>query len=343
VLADGERRSDEDARAPFERELHETATELGAGGGEARDHGSRELREGGIALDELVVDGESVIVDADDAAALEVAEDAGAGDLQDIGHVSGRKTRERTEHEPPFSRRRVHPVEEDDVQVRIQLEVRRCALHHDDSAALGALKRGRTQSTAVPAEHGIGEDAGDGAEELAVETEAAAKFERKRQYPLPERHGREHVLEKVCRRLAHSTPQAGWAEAAAFTRERDQMLLGARITLHPREAAAEQSAVEVALELAAHEHRQRRALEPRRNGGIQRLDVIANHRVQRRRLRPAALVAWGAGRAERNRGKAHGARVGRAVCRASGPLPALEIEHEAWQSHGSPMASANSI
>ena len=73
------------------------------------------------------------------------------------------------------------------------------------------------------------------------------------QYPSPERHGREHVLEEVCRRLAHSTPQAGWAEAAAFTRESDQMLLGARITLHPREAAAEQAAIEVAVELAPHE------------------------------------------------------------------------------------------
>jgi len=51
------------------------------------------------------------------------------------------------------------------------------------------------------------------------------------------------------------------------------VLLYARIALHACVAAAEQSAVEVALELAAHERRQRRALEPRRNDGLQRLDV----------------------------------------------------------------------
>ena len=64
------------------------------------------------------------------------------------------------------------------------------------------------------AEHGVDEQPRDGAEELAVEAEATAKLERKRQYPLPERHGREHVLDEVCRRLAHSTSQAGWAEIA---------------------------------------------------------------------------------------------------------------------------------
>jgi len=68
-----------------------------------------------VALGELVVDRESLVIDADDAAALEVAEDAGAGDLQDIGHVGGRKMGERAEHEPTFGRRCVDAVEEDDV------------------------------------------------------------------------------------------------------------------------------------------------------------------------------------------------------------------------------------
>ncbi len=90
MLADGERRGDEDSRTPLECELHGAATELGAGGCESGDGGSRKLGEGGVALAELVVDGESIVVDADDAATLEVAEDASASDLKRIGHVLGR-------------------------------------------------------------------------------------------------------------------------------------------------------------------------------------------------------------------------------------------------------------
>jgi hypothetical protein len=100
------------------------------------------------------------------------------------------------------------------------------------------------------------------------------------------------------------------------------MLLGAHITLHPREAAAEQAAVEVAVEFAPHERRQGRAIEARCDRGVQRLDVVADYRVERGRLRPVTLVSTAAGRVERNCGKPHSACVGRAACRASGPLPA---------------------
>ncbi len=48
MLADGERRRDEHAWAPLERELHGAAAELGAGGCEPGDGGARELREGGV-------------------------------------------------------------------------------------------------------------------------------------------------------------------------------------------------------------------------------------------------------------------------------------------------------
>lgn len=61
---------------------------------------SNELRESGITLGESVFDTEDVCicVDADDAPALEMGEDADASDLQRIGHVSGRKS-----GEPPLS------------------------------------------------------------------------------------------------------------------------------------------------------------------------------------------------------------------------------------------------
>ena len=68
-----------------------------------------------VAFGELV-DRESLVVDADDGAAFEVAEDPGARDLNDIGNVGGRKVRQRGEPELAVGRRREHAVEEDDVQ-----------------------------------------------------------------------------------------------------------------------------------------------------------------------------------------------------------------------------------
>ena len=65
--------------------------------------------------------------------------------------------------------------------------VRRRALRHDDSAALGALARVLARAPPVPAEYRVDEQSRDGAEELTVEAEATAKLERMRQYPLPER------------------------------------------------------------------------------------------------------------------------------------------------------------
>jgi hypothetical protein len=97
------------------------------------------------------------------------------------------------------------------------------------------------------------------------------------------------------------------------------MLLRARGALHPREAATEQAAVEVAVELTAHERRQRRSLETRGDGGIERLDVVADDRVQRGRLGAMPLVGAGMPAVERNRGESHGARMERAVCRIRGP------------------------
>jgi hypothetical protein len=73
-LADRERRGDGDAGAPLEGELHGTAEKLGASRSQAGDGCGGELREGRVALGEVVVDMEEVgvTVDADDAAALEV-------------------------------------------------------------------------------------------------------------------------------------------------------------------------------------------------------------------------------------------------------------------------------
>ena len=70
MLADRERCRDEHPRAPRERELHRSASELGTGGSETRDGGAGELCERWVTLGELVADAESVLVDLDDVATL---------------------------------------------------------------------------------------------------------------------------------------------------------------------------------------------------------------------------------------------------------------------------------
>lgn len=262
VLAHGEWRGDEDARAPLEGELHGVSTQLGAGGGESGDGSASELCEGGVAL------------------------------------------------------------------------------HDDDGAALRVLACARAQTPSIPAEYRIDEQPRDGAEELAVEAEPATELERKCQHPLPERHGRQHGLDEIRGGLTHATPEAGRAEATAFAAERHEVLLDARVALHAREAAAEQSAVEVSVEFAPCESRQRRALEVGGDGGVERLDVVADHGVERRRLRAMALVA-GSGRSERNSRMPHDERMGRAPCRLAWPLYAQEIEHERVAKPWFAMASAS--
>jgi hypothetical protein len=112
----------------------------------------------------------------DDAATLEMGEDARAGDLQRIGHISGRKPGERPDLEAAARGCSVHAVQEDDVEVRIQLQVGGGALHGDDGAALDALVRAGAEEAPVPAEDGVDEDARDGAEGLGIEAETTAEL-----------------------------------------------------------------------------------------------------------------------------------------------------------------------
>jgi hypothetical protein len=91
--------------APVDR-LGTSVGRCARGGGNT---GDLPVLRGGV---EGVVDAEDVRVgvDVDDAATLEVGEYARAGDLQRIGHVSGRKSGERPELEVTARGRGVHAV-----------------------------------------------------------------------------------------------------------------------------------------------------------------------------------------------------------------------------------------
>ncbi|HEX5076893.1 MAG TPA: hypothetical protein VFW03_27035 [Gemmatimonadaceae bacterium] len=126
-------------------------------------------------------------------------------------------------------------------------------MHDDDGAALDALMRIGAEAAPVPAEDGVGEDARDGTEEFAVEAEPTAELVWKRQHKLSDRNDWQHVLHEIRGALTHSAAHAGRAKSAAFTAKRNKVLLIARGAFHPREAATEQAAVEVAIKLTAHE------------------------------------------------------------------------------------------
>jgi hypothetical protein len=172
-FANRERRGDRHAGVAVEGDLDGAAAELGAGWRETGDRGGGEPGERRLAFGEGVVDAQDVGVgvDVDDVATLEIREEARAGDLERIGHVSGRKSRKSPELKTAVGGRGVHAVQEDDVEVRIQLQVGGSALHGDDGTALDALARAGAEAASVPAEDGVDEDARDGAEELAVEAE----------------------------------------------------------------------------------------------------------------------------------------------------------------------------
>jgi hypothetical protein len=74
--------------------------------------------------------------------------------------------------------------------------------------------------------------------------------------------------------------------------------------------------------------------------GVEGLDVVADHGVERGRLRATALVA-GSGRAERNCRMPLDERTGRAPCRTARPLYAQEIEHERVAKPWPAMANAS--
>src|SRR5208283_581501 len=175
----------------------------------------------------------------------------------------------------------VTAVEEHRVDVWVELQVARRALHHGDAAA-------RSRALLVECKHDPEERAGHFAEELRVVRETVTNRVRHREHPLPEWRLGQDALHQIRRRLRHSAAHARWAESSTFTAKRDQPALATSLALEVRKAPAEKAAVEIALKLAAHERGQPRAALGQRR--VQRLDVVAHHRVERRLLRLPPLV-----------------------------------------------------
>ena len=140
------------------------------------------------------------------------------------------------------------------MEVRVELEVGRAERKHDDRAALAAAL-GLVAGEAAPVgpEHRAHEDSPDVRQALTVIGDAAAQLMRDRQHPLAQRNVWQNVVEQVACRLGHPATEARRAETARLAAERDETALVTRGASEHGEAAAEQTAVGVALELLADE------------------------------------------------------------------------------------------
>src|ERR1700678_1396316 len=93
---------------------------------------------------------------------------------------------------------------------------------------------------------------------------------------------REHPLDEVGCGGAHASTEARRAESAALAAKCDEPALVARAAPKPREAAAEQAAVEVRLKLLRRVLRQFDVERAIGDGAVERLEVVAHELVERR-------------------------------------------------------------
>ena len=113
---------------------------------------------------------------------------------------------------------------------------------------------------------------------------------RKRPYPLPQRHLRQDVFHEVRRRGAHTPAQARWAKATSFAAKRDKTALVAALAPEPREAPAQQPAIQVGFELLLRVLGYPDGDGAVVDGAVERLHVVAHGLVERRPLGATALV-----------------------------------------------------
>ena len=130
-------------------------------------------------------------------------------------------------------------VQEDDVQMRVESQVRRRALHDRHRAGLRAERAAGCRALDVERVHGLDEDAREGAQQRAVAREPASPRKRERQHPLPERVRRENSIHEVRCRRAHSPAEARGAKSSALAAERDEPALIARAASKSGEAPTE--------------------------------------------------------------------------------------------------------
>src|SRR6266508_4495224 len=128
------------------------------------------------------------------------------------------------------------------MEVRVELEVGGCPLHHEDGTALAVARIALASEPAlVEPEHRAHEDPSDVREQVAVVGEPLPQLVREREHPLPKWNVRQNVIEQVARGLRHPAAETRRAEPTRFAAESDDTALGAALAGEDREASAEQA------------------------------------------------------------------------------------------------------
>jgi len=123
--------------------------------------------------------------------------------------------------------------------------------------------------------------------------EQKAQGKRKGKHPLSDRCCRKDMIDQVRGRLDHPPSPTAGAEATALAAERHQVLMLAAVALHAQKAVFQKAALQVVLELLAHESGKMpaRALDLLHESG----EMPGDNGVEGGLFRPVAVVG-GSGR-----------------------------------------------
>ena len=146
----------------------------------------------------------------------------------------------------------------EDERMKVHVEIQRApeALDGGDGAAPTVRDAALTRPAAVEAQESARVDREHGATEPMIPGEQVAQAMREAQHPLPDRDGRQHVVDEMRGALGHAPAAAARADGARLARKRHEALGVAGIAPEPGEAAAPDATREEVAELLFDEGRQ---------------------------------------------------------------------------------------
>ena len=263
------------------------AEELEVGGGGAVAGG-----EHGLVVDDVV----GALVDAFEAAAvaLEHAHERLVGPRRHLRDLLAGGLGQRAELELALLVADVDAVESQRVVVHVEPQRTVGPLDEGDGTDEGVVDRAQAKRALGPPPQRAAERADERAQhvgaELAVVAERGAQAPGQRADPLADGDLGQDLVDEVGGDVGHAAPEAGGAEAATSTGERDHELVAAARARELDEAVLEEATAQVLVELTHDEGGEAAlflgALEEAR-------PVLADELVQQRLLGATALVAVG--------------------------------------------------
>jgi hypothetical protein len=164
--------------------------------------------------------------ESDDSATLEEAEDALARATHEGLDLVLRGRWRWVEHPAlAVAVGRVHAIQENRVQMRIEPQITVCALDDGHGAGLAGRQAAVDVSPSVPGRHGVREDAHHLTEQFAVERKREAQRKGHGQHELSQRHVGQNVIREVESPLVHPPAETTWARGSGLARERDNIVL----------------------------------------------------------------------------------------------------------------------